>query len=453
MARTSELVEHVEFILSECARMSELIDRDGLKNFDRRDSMSEIPHPNSMGSMICGVKASQRLTLLSEESAKRGGIALQVSSGLIRKELVARFVEWFLKERRPVEARHVERLMATVASSCRREFQRRTHYFPCHLTYTKLPTSITVGPVTFHNRSSATGELLKQRLPVAKAKAMSLHERRLSAQALKYYRNFRWLAEVNVSDCDKQTSDLLAEEAATRALDGIHVLIGAPWTSRMQIGGMGVRHEKSAKLTITESGGLEPSVSLAYLGEVRFDDSWAAGLEDDVGADFLTIFGTALESVVNPNLIRPLSRRYLDAAQWFGEAARDKHPATKIVKYMTALERMLLPIKVEKIADVISNRIAALCVCPDRTIDGTSFNEWRGRAKKAYDLRSKLVHGSISPSDIEVENGVFNVAELTQLVLLRLLFLMGLDALKAEKVNEKEIHAWFDQYVELQATA
>jgi len=453
MARNSEVVEHVHFILSECARMSDLIAREGLKNFDRFDCMSEIPHPSGVGSMICGVKARQRLTLLAEESAKRGGIARQVSSELIRKELAARFVEFFFKEMRHVDEKQVQRLMATVSNSCRRQFQHRIHYFPCHLTYTKLPTSIVLGPVTFYNRSGANSELLKRRLTVSEAKALPPHARDLSAQALKYYRSFRWLAKVSVSECDERTSNILAEEATTRALDGIHILIGAPWTGRMQIGGMGVRHERGAKLTVTGNGGLDPSVSFAYLGEVHFDDSWAALLEDNLGTSFLTLFGTALESVVNPNLIRPLSLRYLDAAQWFGEAVRDKHPATKIVKYMNALERVLLPIKVEKIADVISNRIASLCFNFRKMPDEASFNEWQARAKKAYDLRSELVHGSISPSDIKVENGVFNIAELTQLVLLRMPFLMGLDALKARKVSDKDINNWLDNFVEHQARA
>lgn len=451
MASSKEVVEHVNFILSECARLRELMAKGGLRNFDRRDSMSDIPHPSGTGSMICGWRASQKITLLAEEAAKRGAISRQVSSGLIRKQFAAMFVEWFFKQQRAVDIRQVDRLLSSVAKACRRHFKSKTHFLPCHLTYTNLPISISLGPVTFHNRSSATRVLLSNRATPSEARAMPPHARRLTAQALKYSRNFRWLAEVKVTACDHEISKLLAEEAAIRALDAVHILIGAPYTSRMQIGGLDVRHDRRAALSVENGGSLEASTSAAYLGEARFDDSWSGLLEDAYGTAFLRMFGTALECVVDPKLNRPLSRRYLDAAQWFGEATRDKHPATKVVKFMTALERLLIPVQVENVTETLSNRIAALCLCPDRDVDDRSFSDWYARAKIAYGLRSNLVHGSISPSDIEVENGVFDVGEITQLTLTQMAFIMGPEAFEAEKVSETEIHTWLDEFVAIQA--
>jgi hypothetical protein len=453
MASSKALVEDVNFILSECARMSDLVAQGDLKNFDRRDSMSCIPHPGGMGSMICGWRASQKLTLLAEAAAKRGGISGLVSSVVIRKELDSLFVDWFFKQKRTVDIKQVDRLLSSVTKACRRHFTSQTHFLPCHLTYTKLPAIIAVGPVIFHNRRSATSVLLKRRPPTAEARDLPPHARRLTARALKYCRNFRWLAEVRVVPCDTETFKLLAEEAATRALDALHILIGPQHTSRMQIGGLDVGHDRRATLSTTEDGNLQPSLSVAYLGAVGFDDSWSAFLEDAYGAAFLQMLGTALESVVDPTLTRPLSRRFLDAAQWFGEASRDTHPATKIVKFMTAIERILIPVQVENIAERLSSRIAALCLCPNENVDDTSFSEWRKRAKAAYDLRSRLVHGSISPNDLEVENGVDGIAEITQLTLLQIAFAMGLDAFRANKINESAIHNWLDEFVAKQATA
>lgn len=50
------------------------------------------------------------------------------------------------------------------------------------------------------------------------------------------------------------------------------------------------------------------------------------------------LFSVALEAAVNPTLERTLSRRFLDAAQRFGEASRDESPATRTFKYVTALD-------------------------------------------------------------------------------------------------------------------
>ena len=147
-----------------------------------------------------------------------------------------------------------------------------------------------------------------------------------------------------------------------------------------------------------------------------------------------------MELAVDPALNRSLSQRFLDAAQWFGEASRDKSPSTRVVKYVTALERMVMTEEHDDISRLVSDRVSAFCF--DKPEDR---EEWRAKVKKTYDLRSKLVHGSISPRSDEVWQGVLVGAQLCEITLLRVLNEFGVDGLKEDKFSSRRLGEWFNK--------
>jgi hypothetical protein len=69
------------------------------------------------------------------------------------------------------------------------------------------------------------------------------------------------------------------------------------------------------------------------------------------------------------------------------------------VKAVTALEALTMTGEREEIAAEVSARAAGLCFDPER--DG-SFEEVNKEMSSAYDMRSRLAHGSLSPFDSEV---------------------------------------------------
>ena len=58
--------------------------------------------------------------------------------------------------------------------------------------------------------------------------------------------------------------------------------------------------------------------------------------------------GVAIENGVNALKPMPLARRFLDAAAWYGEAVRDEFPASRLVKYVIAIERIVATSKNEE---------------------------------------------------------------------------------------------------------
>ena len=97
------------------------------------------------------------------------------------------------------------------------------------------------------------------------------------------------------------------------------------------------------------------------------------------------------------------------------------------------------------IAKLVSERVAALCC--NRT-DASDRQKLRNEARHIYDLRSRLVHGSISPSDPEVETDVWLAARLSEETLLNALLALGADGLNTESISTKRLARWYGRIVE-----
>lgn len=310
------------------------------------------------------------------------------------------------------------------------------------------PEELAIGPVVFRNRASF------RRLLLANVKGYGNeeteegrreHARGLLAAAAKFYRQFNRVAEVTVRSCDSKTSAQIAERAVTSALDCLHLTFSARYSNKMRVGGPALRSDRRAGVTIASDGRMRPHGSASWAGQVNFPDGWSKQLEDPSIAHMLSLCGLALETAVDPDLERPISQRFLDAAQWFGEASRDGRPATRVVKYVTALERMVMTGERDDIARVVSERVAVLCC--DRT-DASDRQKWHDDAKYIYNLRSLLLHGSISPSDPNIESGAWLAARVGEQALLSALGALGVEGLEMDAASNKRLARWYEGVVE-----
>jgi hypothetical protein len=268
--------------------------------------------------------------------------------------------------------------------------------------------------------------------------------RRVIFDAIRYFKTFGWVAEVTIVGCDKSISASTATKAVFAALNCLHVLFGARHSKKMTVGGPGIGYDKRGGFTANENGELSYMASYGGPGEVGFTDEWLDLFSDDEAQAAIAGLGVALEAVVNPALQRPISDRFLDAAQWYGEAARETSQGAKAVKYVTALERMVMTDEKDDIAGMVSSRVAALCL-EEPTV--ANREKWRADTKRAYDIRSKLVHGSLSPTSDLVFEGVGLGADIGRSALLSALSLIGPDGLRADGVSNKQLSRWFTDMV------
>lgn len=441
-----QLVDDVSFIFEECARIFAMLKEGRLSDVPREDAFCHMPHPTynwPNGIMMCGKAGFLRLERITGLALERANLRRLVLLEPARRIMAEILVRKFVKEKLPIEIKYVERAMSETARRCDVTRSDLTHFIPCHLMLAQQPSAFQIGPIRFLNRANFR-QILASHIRTNRINGHTNMNARLISDATRYFKTFGWVAEVNIIGCDKKTSERAATKAVSAALDCLHVLFGAGYSKKMTVGGPGITYDKRGGFSVDPTGGLSYTMSYGGPGEVSFDDNWLDLFSNASAQESIARIGVVLQSSVDLSLRRPISERFLDAAQWFGEAVRETSQAAKVVKYVTALERMVMTDEKDDIVGLVSTRVAALCL-EEPTLDNRE--KWRRNAKRAYDIRSKLVHGSLSPTSEIVFEGVRLGAELGRQSLLSVLRVIGEEGLGAENVSNKQLGHWYDRMV------
>src|SRR5262249_30183915 len=150
-----------------------------------------------------------------------------------------------------------------------------------------------------------------------------------------------------------------ARFAVSSAADILHLLLGAHFSARMLIGGPRIAADQRARITRGTDGALDIMISREPMGQM-LEDNWWEIVSGGDGAHYLSAAGEALEVTTDPDLVRPLCYPFLDALSWFGQAVREVSDAARVVKYIAAIERMVLTGE-DTVVKTVTNRCAALC--------------------------------------------------------------------------------------------
>lgn len=443
-----DCVSDVEFILSECKRFQQDMNRLGvsrwLKTLSPLDSISFLPHPSGKGSMICGAAALGRFRHLAIMAIRNSDAAGTLSPGRVESVLRKVIVRHFLHDKYSVSLHQVRSVFVAAVEKAKSTRSDETHFIPCHLASTAAPEQFNIGPVIFRPQHSF-GETIRphlEELEAERRRAGFTTNRRTLIED--YYGAFGWVAQVRVLNCDNEISEERARRAVNAAIDVLQVVLGPAHTKKMASGGHARAHDKRAHLSLGRGSKASASyqwraitpVALDNLQEILTDKDLALQLENG---------GRAIEPIVDPSLDWPISRRFIEASSWYGEAVREEFEAARIIKAVTALERLLITNRKDKKKVTVSERGAALVV---HCHNSFGFAEWRERLSLAYRLRSELVHGSLSPFDPEVRQRSSWCVELSSDVLNSALFGFGASEGIDLNVTDAKLSKWFNQLVE-----
>lgn len=192
-------------------------------------------------------------------------------------------------------------------------------------------------------------------------------------------------------------------------------------------------------------------------------DNWHEALTQR--GNYLERIGSALESLVDPQENYHLQTRFIDAINWFGDAATDTEPTASVVKYVAAIERLLFgkfdkrckdderrkDVERRKHTTSFATRVKLIFdIFGCDTPGGNAYED----ATKIYKARSALLHGASSPRDTKEHKLAKLAEELSRLCILcaAQLYPMMLSATenpgpaeleKAISKIEKEGLAWF----------
>jgi hypothetical protein len=365
----------------------------------------------------------------------------------VQRALKQILVDRFVKEQRTIDEQQVSRALASAVRQAKRDRSDQLHFIPCRLMYAGNPDTITMGPVTFMARTKFN-EIISPRyeayLNAADGTAQREYLQGFVDDARHYYDDFTWVAQVRVLNCDARTSKMRADMAATAALNFLHAFFGASHTRRMHVAGPRLDRDQRAHLMLDAADKLEVTCSSGATSAVGFTDGWGAVLEHETMAILFRGAAKALEPLVDPSIERPLGMRIVDAAAWFGDAVREPSPAAQIVKAITGLEALVMTSEHDGITSLLSARAAGVAYHP---LGEKTYAEFESELREAYDMRSRLTHGSLSPFDPEVAYYAGGCLRLAEQVICAGLELFETHGFMEKPRTRRELGEGFDHLV------
>jgi len=244
---------------------------------------------------------------------------------------------------------------------------------------------------------------------------------------------------VSAPASNKEVSYDRALFASRGALNIIKLLLGAGYTDRLRTADDPGSSGSSATLTRDSQGEFDISISSTPLDNMVGD-----GWQDALSGPFFDIATRVLTLCSAFEAAPPLCERFLDALHWFGEAVVEKSRAARIVKFVTAIER-ICGTGIEKdeqgiergVTDIVTTRAAILY----SVMRHVPFEQAKAQVVKIYDTRSNLVHGSVSPFDEKVAAHVRDTYDVTCAILFGALDYYARIGLEKPTLNENGLKA------------
>lgn len=392
MSNNSKSVDDVGFVISEIFRFHSMPVHDLFAHLEsnKRDRLCSVPHPDGQGILICGRDALERLMGLAEGYLLSRDAERRIDIKVYFHRLIDEFVLRFLKETRKVDQQNVDRMLASALKKVKAKHQSLTHFIPCIVVFESEPPEFRIGPVHFKWMEKFLSDNKKE---IEEQRSKNIGDQLVDG-LFEYYSEFKWMASVTVPESDKAVSRERAEVAVEGALDVLKLFLGTSYGITLRQGHSRGIPRRTASLTRKSTGDLNISIGWGAR-DAMVGPGWFKVLTEP-DSFYLQAAGSMLYACIDDKQSTDLNRRFLDALTWYGQAILEAMPSAKIIKNVAALERLTLTSKVDDISNSVSRRIATLL---NNGGDKEEFDHSYSNAKKVYDFRSGLMHGSISPFD------------------------------------------------------
>lgn len=464
-------IEDIKFILSEIVRLHSMEFTDLMAHLDENenDSWYEVPHPSGSGGLVCGEAAGRRFyDLTARQLATQPNLRNNFDPEDFARIVMSEFSARFLKQGAEVNQRNIDKMFSAAVKKSKAKHKELTHYIPCIVVSSAEPEAFRIGPVVFVRMEKFIGEHREafeaererirldhiRRCEEAIEKGSSADQiatpdisagiaSRLVNDTVSYFEKFKWMAVVDIPECDVTISQRRAERTIEAALDILKLFFRRVHGESLRQGHAYAPPPNTASLTREASG--------------KFNFSFAWSSQDaPAGKNWIRILtepddsyaraaASALDSCVDPQYSSHFKERFLDAMSWYGQAISEPMASLQIVKYVAALERLTVTRKMEEGLTVAVTTRAALL-----NYDGTGedYDRLLREAQKVYDYRSGLMHGSLSPFDSELESVSPSAEEITRHALFSCLALFTRLDSQTKDAGRKDLEAEYQKLYE-----
>lgn len=335
---------------------------------------------------------------LASSRTGRGRIDPAGFAEIVLSELTGRF----LHQGRVSDETQATRMLAAALRRAVVDIEDRTHFVPCRLFGGPARDALTVGPVVFQRTASFRDDY---------AGALAA-DPEFSATVERDFAPWDWVAQVEVRGCDRVISRRRGLMAVDGALDILRLFAGVAESRCLgRAGAPGLPSYLPAGLWADASGRMHP-VRAEAEGPAANGFSMKR-LYGPAGLAWREAAGRTLQPLVDPALAWPLAARFREAASWFGEGVTEASAAARILAFVTAIERAVV---VGDHADVWRKVTLRAAILAGRAEGGEPAG-WEARAEAVYEIRSRIVHGAMSPFAPEAGAMAPEAARLAQAVL------------------------------------
>jgi hypothetical protein len=382
------------------------------------DGLCTIPHPTGSGSLICGTEAWLKFgSIASTLEQFDPSLLKRVDRDRLNRIVIDAYVQKVLMKGDEIDEASARIVVEYALQMAKESLSTIEHYLPCISFKYGGPDQFNIGPVSFVRtrtflrskriafRESAMANAVKQNGLLAELLSVRFNlgeavsnddaetlARNLLAEAIRSYRRYPWVAIVTIVDCDRRVSREVARRTAETSLNVIRLILGARYTERVRLAWGRGDPFKTAGLWTDSAGVLHAETASQSLWPVGAENWHDALVQSDYEVG---VCGSAISALVSASEISELHARLVDALNWFGDAATDTEATASIVKYVSAIERLLF-------GEYKTGRTAAFArrvklIVGEFGWDGAT--EAYEDALNMYNIRSSLVHGSSSPRD------------------------------------------------------
>ncbi|MGN6424995.1 MAG: hypothetical protein ACTHLA_16985 [Asticcacaulis sp.] len=435
-------LKSIEFIVSEAARLRAEIGKQRDGGF-ADDFLNYLPAADIPGIIPIGYAGMSEVHKLAAEAIKRRNLTGHIPVEEAAQFLKKRISSDIFGSDQLIGKTEIDRILRDCGRAMALNCEAQTHFFPVYLMKDQEPETIDLGAVRFHSKNGFQ-RVWRERYPNKEQLDKGNPDfAKFRNETLDHYGGFSWIAEANIEGCHPKIAEQLAKSAVTSAVDFLHLIIGAPWTDRFETNPT-LRADKSYyHLAVASKSGLKLHKSTGRSNEVPLGEAWPGLLEDGDEAYFLSQAHVILKAKTVPNPKWPLSLRFLDGLQWYGEAVRDSGHASSVIKYVLCLERLLMTDGKEDVTQVLVERASNVGM-PVRLRSEKLRTELSEKVRQVYKLRSKLVHGSLSPNDPNVTKGLKSCRELAERILKMYLVAFRPDQFEDSTFNTKKLDDWMN---------
>lgn len=355
-------------------------------NGNRFSSFCSLQTPKN--ELFYGLEGRKLFFELAEALVKyapelQGRVDLEKIIGAVKKSYVKQFIVGGMS----IDNEAVKDMLEYALGDIKLSFDAYKHYIPCVLFVGSSPDEFSVGPVKFVRTSALFSSMVPPGWDTQD------NDEALDRQTtIDYYKEYPWVACVEVGLCEYNASFEMAIYACATALNIIRVCLGSGVTDEVRLSTDASSDLKSAKIWGSSSGELEWSHSYKFKSPSG-PSNWYESLNEGDGGRIKSFFGAVIEKTCTFGEHSELSGRLIDSVNWFGDACLERSPAASIVKYVTSIERLYLASSEFGVKSRFVNRVSKILSDFELSSDHLA----RQDASEVYNLRSTLVHGGSSP--------------------------------------------------------